>query len=140
MELAALGTPEMPLKRVRVPRQAATAAKAAIKKDLLQQNSRPGAVSVPPKPSSMTAAKASTLSAAKPASLKPKKKQQPKVLLCGSAAERACLEHALHLLQASSTCDQAYLCTYTTIVCMTMCCVDQHSILSCSNFHPLMVL
>ena len=43
MELAALGTPDMLLTKVRVPRQAATAAKAAIKKDLLQQNSRPNA-------------------------------------------------------------------------------------------------
>lgn len=49
MELAALGTPDMPLNKTRVPRQAATAAKAAIKNDLLMQNSRPGATSVPPK-------------------------------------------------------------------------------------------
>ena len=68
MELAALGTPDMPLNKVRVPRQAATAAKAAIKKDLLMQNSRPGAASVPSKtvPSS---------SAVKSASSKIQKKQ-----------------------------------------------------------------
>lgn len=51
IELAALGTPEVPLNRVRVPRQAATAAKAAIKKDLLEQNRRPGAAQLStPKP------------------------------------------------------------------------------------------
>ena len=42
MELMALGTPEVPLNRVRVPRQAATAAKAAIKKDFMEQNRRLG--------------------------------------------------------------------------------------------------
>lgn len=42
MELLALGTPEMPVSGGRVPRQAATAAKAAIKKDLLEQNRRVG--------------------------------------------------------------------------------------------------
>ena len=49
MELAALGTPDMPLNKPRVPRQAATAAKAAIKKDLLKQSSRSAAASVPAK-------------------------------------------------------------------------------------------
>ncbi len=78
MELAALGTPEMSVAKVRVPRQAATAAKAAIKKDLLQQKSRPGAASVPSKPSSLTAAKAS-VPTTKSVGLNPKKKQQPKV-------------------------------------------------------------
>ena len=43
MELLALGTPDVPLNRVRVPRQAATAAKAAIKKDFMEQNRRLGA-------------------------------------------------------------------------------------------------
>lgn len=43
MELLALGTPDVPLNQVRVPRQAATAAKAAIKKDFMEQNRRLGA-------------------------------------------------------------------------------------------------
>ncbi|KAL0056243.1 hypothetical protein WJX82_009196 [Trebouxia sp. C0006] len=55
LELAALGTPEMPLTKVRVPRQAATAAKAAIKKDLLQHSSRPSAASVPAKATALPA-------------------------------------------------------------------------------------
>lgn len=73
LELAALGTPDMPLNKTRVPRQAATAAKAAIKKDLLMQNSRPGATSVPPKePDAQTA----NVSAAKPAAARLQKVQQ----------------------------------------------------------------
>ena len=81
MELAALGTPDMLLTKVRVPRQAATAAKAAIKKDLLQQNSRPSAASVPPKAATLAALKASDPTR-KATVNEPKKKQHLKVLPC----------------------------------------------------------
>ena len=81
MELAALGTPDMLLTKVRVPRQAATAAKAAIKKDLLQQNSRPSAASVPPKAATLSALQAADRTR-KATAVEPKKKQQPKVLPC----------------------------------------------------------
>lgn len=76
LELAALGTPDMPLTKTRVPRQAATAAKAAIKKDLLIQNSRPGATSVPPKGTEMPVAQTASISAAKPAASRVQKVQQ----------------------------------------------------------------
>ena len=74
MELAALGTPDMPLNKTRVPRQAATAAKAAIKKDLLMQNSRPGATSGPPKGTEVPD-KTASASAAKPTASKLQKVQ-----------------------------------------------------------------
>ena len=76
MELAALGTPGVPLNKTRVPRQAATAAKAAIKKDLLMQNSRPGASSVPPKGTSLPATKPATVTATKPTASKLQKVPQ----------------------------------------------------------------
>lgn len=76
MELAALGTPDLPLNKTRVPRQAATAAKAAIKKDLLMQNSRPGAASVPPKGTSLPATKPATVTTIKPTAAKLQKVQQ----------------------------------------------------------------
>ena len=82
MELAALGTPDMPLNKARVPRQAATAAKAAIKQNLLQQNMRPGAASVPPKSIDPHEAEVS-VSKAKLSNLKSNKRQHSKVqLLC----------------------------------------------------------
>ena len=76
LELASLGTPDVPLNKTRVPRQAATAAKAAIKKDLLMQNSRPGAASVPPTGTEVPVDKITTVSAAKPAASKLQKVQQ----------------------------------------------------------------
>ena len=78
MELAALGTPDMPLSKARVPRQAATAAKEAIKKDLLQQKSRTGIQSVPPKASGVSAAD-KMQGVAKASSMKPKSRQKAKV-------------------------------------------------------------
>ena len=78
MELAALGTPDMPLSKARVPRQAATAAKEAIKKDLLQQKSRTGVQSVPPKASSMPAAD-KVQGVAKASNMKSKSRQKAKV-------------------------------------------------------------
>lgn len=76
LELAALGTPDMPLNKTRVPRQAATAAKAAIKKDLLMQNSRPGATSVPPKGTEAPVAQTAKASTAKSAAARLQKVQQ----------------------------------------------------------------
>lgn len=104
MELMALGTPEVPLNRARVPRQAATAAKAAIKKDLLEQNRRVGAAQV-----STSAQKANAeelkpdaaaplpTTAAKQTAAKPKR--PAKVIGCRS--EQACLL----LFQCSECCN-----------------------------------
>jgi hypothetical protein len=79
MELAALGTPEMPVTKVRVPRQAATAAKAAIKKDLLQHSSRPSAASVPAKASALPGVKAVDSDKKAASTQQKKKSQQSKV-------------------------------------------------------------
>ncbi|KAL0036052.1 hypothetical protein WJX79_000012 [Trebouxia sp. C0005] len=78
LELAALGTPEMPLTKVRVPRQAATAAKAAIKKDLLQHSSRPSAASVPAKAPTVAAGKAVDSNKKTASTQQQKKSQQAK--------------------------------------------------------------
>ena len=69
----------MPLTKVRVPRQAATAAKAAIKKDLLQHSSRPSAASVPAKATALPAVTAVDSSKKAASTQQKKKSQQAKV-------------------------------------------------------------
>lgn len=69
----------MPLTKVRVPRQAATAAKAAIKKDLLQHSSRPSAASVPAKAPTVAAGKAVDSNKKTASTQQQKKSQQAKV-------------------------------------------------------------